>query len=133
MMGYSWESEEAARLNRDIFEAIYYGAVCESNELARQHGPYETYAGCPASQGLLQFDLWGVKPSDRWDWTGLKRRIQLYGLRHSQLLVQMPTASTANILNNFEGVDPADSNIFSRRILAGDFILINKHLVKDLR
>ncbi|CAM9608551.1 unnamed protein product [Hapterophycus canaliculatus] len=106
MMRFPFESEEAAKLNRDIFETIYFGAVEASVELAEKQGPYETYEGSPASKGLLQFDMWGVTPSDRWDWAGLKAKMARHGLRNSLLLAPMPTASTAQILGNNESVEP---------------------------
>ena len=132
MMRMPFESEEAARLNRDIFEAIYFGAVSASVELAEIEGPYETYAGSPASKGQLQFDLWGVKPSSRFDWAGLKARLARHGMRNSLLVAPMPTASTAQILGNNESIEPFTSNIYSRRVLAGEFAVVNKHLLKDL-
>jgi len=100
--------------------------------LAEAQGPYETYQGSPASQGLLQFDLWDVKPSDRWDWAGLKAKIAQHGLRNSLLVAPMPTASTSQILGNNECFEPYTSNIFSRRVLSGEFQIVNPHLLKDL-
>ncbi|CAN0074616.1 unnamed protein product [Ascophyllum nodosum] len=131
-MRLPFESEEAARLNREIFETIYFGAVNASVELARELGPYETYPGSPASEGLLQFDLWGVTPSDRHDWAGLKARMKRHGLRNSLLLAPMPTASTAQILGNNESVEPFTSNMYNRRVLAGEFTIVNKYLLRDL-
>ncbi|CAM9193609.1 unnamed protein product [Scytosiphon promiscuus] len=132
MMRFPFESEEAAKLNRDIFETIYFGAVEASVELAEKQGPYETYEGSPASKGLLQFDMWGVTPSDRWDWAGLKAKMAQHGLRNSLLLAPMPTASTAQILGNNESVEPFTSNMYNRRVLAGEFAVVNKHLLRDL-
>lgn len=132
LMRFPFESEEARALNKAIFEAIYFAALSESNELAKKYGPYETFQGSPASQGILQFDMWGVKPSDRWDWEGLKYRIQQYGLRNSLLLAPMPTASTSQILGNNECFEPYTSNIYTRRVLSGEFAIVNKHLMKDL-
>ena len=103
------------RSNKDIFETIYFGACEASMELAKAQGPYETYAGCPASKGQLQFDMWGVKPSDRWDWSGLKEKIAEHGMRDSLLLSPMPTASTAQILGNNESTEPYTSNMYNRR------------------
>lgn len=128
-----FESEEAAKLNREIFETIYYGAMEASMELAQQHGPYETFKGSPASKGIFQFDMWGVTPdSGRWDWETLKRQVKKTGIRNSLLLAPMPTASTAQILGNNESFEPYTNNIFVRRVLSGEFIVVNKHLLKDL-
>ena len=116
-----FESIQAAQLNKDIFETIYFGAVEASCELAKLYGSYETYPGSPSSQGKLQFDLWNVKPSSRWDWDGLKAKLSLYGLRNSLLVAPMPTASTAQILGNNESIEPFTSNMYNRRVLAGEF------------
>jgi len=124
--------EEAKQLNKDIFEAIYYGAVKASVELAEELGHYETYPGSPASEGLLQFDLWGVTPSERFDWASLKENLKKYGMRNSLLLAPMPTASTAQILGNNESVEPFTSNMYNRRVLAGEFTVVNKHLLRLL-
>lgn len=127
-----FDSDDAKQLNKDIFETIYFGACTASCELAEQEGPYETYQGSPASEGKLQFDLWGVKPSDRWDWTTLKSRIAKFGLRNSLLVAPMPTASTAQILGNNESTEPFTSNMYNRRVLAGEFTVVNKHLLREL-
>jgi len=127
-----FESPEAAQLNKDIFETIYIAAADASCELAESLGTYETYEGSPASTGQLQFDMWGVKPSDRWDVAGLKARIAKFGLRNSLLLAPMPTASTAQILGNNESTEPFTSNMYNRRVLAGEFPVVNKYLLKDL-
>jgi ribonucleoside-diphosphate reductase alpha chain len=127
-----FDSEEAAQLNRDIFETIYYAALTSSKDLAKLHGPYETFAGSPASQGILQFDMWNVKPSNRWEWDVLKNEIKTYGLRNSLLVAPMPTASTSQILGNNECFEPYTSNIYTRRTLSGEFTVVNKHLLKDL-
>ncbi len=132
LMRYPFDSKEARQLNRDIFEAIYFAALTESCELAKEQGPYETFAGSPASEGRLQFDLWNVQPSDRWDWDALKANIRQYGLRNSLLVAPMPTASTSQILGNNECFEPYTSNIYSRRTLSGEFLVVNKHLLKDL-
>lgn len=132
MMKIPFESPMAHQLNRDIFETIYYGACCASCELAEQDGPYSSYEGSPASQGKLQFDLWGVTPSDRWDWAALKERIAQFGLRNSLLIAPMPTASTAQILGNNESTEPFTSNMYNRRVLAGEFTVVNKHLLREL-
>ena len=130
-----FESPEAAELNRRIFEAVYFAAIDTSCELAREHGvgAYSTFEGSPASQGRLQFDLWGVTPSDpQHDWGRLKADIAAHGLRNSLSVAPMPTASTANIFGNVESTEPVTSNIYSRRTLAGEFAVVNKHLVRDL-
>jgi ribonucleoside-diphosphate reductase alpha subunit len=132
-MGYTFDSEEAKQLNRDIFETIYHAALTKSCELARTKSPYETFAGSPASEGILQFDMWKVDPSqDRYDWNGLKEEIKSHGLRNSLLLAPMPTASTSQILGYNECIEPITSNIYSRRTLAGEFIMTNKYLMRDL-
>jgi ribonucleotide reductase alpha subunit len=128
-----FESEAAKRLNEDIFETIYFAACESSCELAEQLGPYETYDGSPASKGQLQFDLWNHTPkSGRWDWAGLKAKIAKYGLRNSLLLAPMPTASTAQILGNNEAFEPITQNLYVRRVLSGEFVQINRHLLRDL-
>jgi ribonucleoside-diphosphate reductase subunit M1 len=132
LMRYPFDSEQAQKLNRDIFEAIYYGALKASCELARKYGPYETYAGSPVSKGILQHDMWNVKPSSRWNWTQLKEDISKWGVRNSLLLAPMPTASTAQILGNNESFEPYTSNLYTRRVLSGDFQVVNPHLLKDL-
>lgn len=132
MLRLPFDSPKARQLNKDIFETIYYGAACASCELAEIDGPYSTFEGSPASQGQLQFDLWGVTPSDRWDWAALKERIAQHGLRNSLLLAPMPTASTAQILGNNESTEPFTSNMYNRRVLAGEFTVVNKHLLREL-
>lgn len=129
-----FESPEAKQLNRDIFETIYFAACTASMELAKVHGPYETFQGSPMSQGIFQFDMWDQKPNPRlgWDWDQLRRDVVEFGVRNSLLVAPMPTASTSQILGNNEAFEPFTSNIYSRRVLAGDFVLINQHLVKDL-
>lgn len=131
-LGLPFDSQEAADLNRKIFETIYYGAISTSVELAELHGPYSSYEGSPASEGLLQFDLWGVTPGDRWDWAGLKEKMAAHGLRNSLSVAPMPTASTAQILSNVEAMEPQTSNLYSRRTLAGEFPVVNTHLVREL-
>jgi len=132
MMKLPFESETARQLNKDIFETIYFGACEASMELAKEEGHYETYPGSPVSKGQLQFDMWGVTPSDRWDWAGLKEKIAEHGIRNSLLMAPMPTASTAQILGNNESTEPFTSNMYNRRVLAGEFTAVNKHLLRDL-
>ncbi|MBX2912429.1 MAG: ribonucleoside-diphosphate reductase subunit alpha [Cyclobacteriaceae bacterium] len=128
-----FDSDEARGLNKDIHETIYFAAMEASMELAKQDGPYESYKGSPVSKGIFQFDMWGVTPgSNRWDWEGLKKAVKQNGVRNSLLLAPMPTASTSQILGNNECFEPYTSNIYSRRTLSGDFIIVNKHLMKDL-
>ncbi len=132
MMRYPFESEEAKALNREIFETIYYAAMTASKDLAIAEGPYETIAGSPVSKGIFQFDMWGVTPTNRWEWDLLKEEVKKHGVRNSLLLAPMPTASTAQILGNNECFEPYTSNIYTRRVLSGEFIIVNKHLLKDL-
>jgi len=133
LMRMPFESAPAKQLNIDIFETIYFAACEASCELAEQQGPYETYEGSPASQGKLQFDLWGHTPSSgRWDWAGLKERIAQHGLRNSLLVAPMPTASTAQILGNNESFEPYTQNLYVRRVLSGEFVTVNRHLLRDL-
>jgi ribonucleoside-diphosphate reductase alpha chain len=132
MLGFPFESEEARALNREIFETIYYASMTASKDLAIAEGPYESYAGSPVSQGIFQFDMWGVTPTNRWEWDLLKEEVKKHGVRNSLLLAPMPTASTAQILGNNECFEPYTSNIYTRRVLSGEFIVVNKHLLKDL-
>ncbi|MBN3520484.1 ribonucleoside-diphosphate reductase subunit alpha [Algoriphagus lutimaris] len=133
MLRMPFESAEAKGLNEDIFETIYYAAVETSMELATVEGTYETYEGSPASKGILQFDMWGVTPkSERWDWNALKEKVKKNGMRNSLLVAPMPTASTSQILGNNECFEPYTTNIYTRRTLSGEFIVVNKHLMKDL-
>lgn len=132
LMRLPFESELAKVLNKNIFETIYFAAMTASKDLAKQHGAYESFKGSPLSKGLFQFDLWGVKPSERHDWNTLKTEIKKYGVRNSLLVAPMPTASTSQILGNNECFEPYTSNIYSRRVLSGEFIIVNKHLLKDL-
>ena len=144
-LGIAYDSEEARILNKDIFETIYHGALEASCEEAYKYGvslkdkselgaegAYSTFVGSPASKGILQYDMWGVEPSDRWDWVTLKNNIKKYGLRNSLLLAPMPTASTASILGNIEAFEAQTSNIYKRQVLSGEFIQINENLVEDL-
>jgi len=133
ILGHPFTSDEARELNRQIFETIYHAAVEESCSLSRTEGAYETFVGSPASSGELQFDLWNIDPGQsRYDWSTLKSDVMKYGLRNSLLLAPMPTASTSQILGFNECIEPITSNIYSRRTLAGEFILANKYLMKDL-
>jgi ribonucleoside-diphosphate reductase alpha chain len=128
-----FDSEEAKGMNKDIFETIYFAAMTASKDLAIKQGAYETFAGSPLSQGKFQFDLWGIKPeSGRWDWETLRQEVMQHGVRNSLLVAPMPTASTSQILGNNECFEPYTSNLYSRRTLSGDFVVVNKHLMKDL-
>lgn len=120
-MRYPFVSNEARQLNKQIFETIYYGALEASCELAEKFGFYETYEGSPVSKGILQYDMWNVTPTQLWDWNELKLKISKFGVRNSLLLAPMPTASTAQILGNNESIEPYTTNVYSRRVLAGDF------------
>ena len=131
MIGLSFDEPRARDLNRNIFEMIYYAALFESCDLAKEEGPYETYEGSPASQGILQFDMWGVQSNPMFD--VLKESIKQHGLRNSLLVAPMPTASTAQIMGNNEAFEPYTTNIYLRRTLAGEFVMVNKHLVSDLQ
>ena len=132
LMRLPFDSEDARVLNKDIFETIYFAAVTASKDLAIENGPYETWKGSPISEGIFQFDMWDVKPSDRWEWDLLKKEVMEHGVRNSLLLAPMPTASTAQILGNNECFEPYTSNIYTRRVLSGEFIIVNKHLLRDL-
>jgi ribonucleoside-diphosphate reductase alpha subunit len=132
MMGLPFESEEARALNREVFETIYFASMSASKDLAKVDGPYETIKGSPVSKGIFQFDMWGVTPTNRWEWDVLKEEVIKHGVRNSLLLAPMPTASTAQILGNNECFEPYTSNIYTRRVLSGEFIIVNKHLLKDL-
>jgi ribonucleoside-diphosphate reductase alpha chain len=127
-----FESEEARILNKNIFETIYFGALTASLELAKQDGAYESFKGSPLSKGIFQFDMWDVTPTDRWDWDTLRKEIMEHGVRNSLLLAPMPTASTSQILGNNECFEPFTSNIYNRRVLSGEFVVVNKHLLRDL-
>ncbi|KAI6357026.1 ribonucleotide-diphosphate reductase subunit rnr1 [Pyricularia grisea] len=127
-----FESPEARELNKKIFETIYHAALTASCKLAQEQGVYSTYEGSPVSQGILQYDMWNVKPSDLWDWDALKANIKEHGVRNSLLVAPMPTASTSQILGNNECFEPYTSNIYQRRVLAGEFQVVNPWLLKDL-
>ena len=133
MLRMPFDSEEARGLNTDIFETIYFAAMEASMEEAKKHGPYETFKGSPVSKGIFQFDMWGVTPSSgRWNWEKLKQEVKQHGVRNSLLVAPMPTASTSQILGNNECFEPYTSNVYTRRTLSGEFIIANKHLMKDL-
>jgi ribonucleoside-diphosphate reductase alpha chain len=135
IMGLAFDSEEARKLNKDIFETIYFAALTASMDLAKEHGAYSSFEGSPTSQGLLQYDLWGLTENDLsglWDFSALKKEIKQYGLRNSLLVAPMPTASTAQILGNNECFEPFTANIYKRNTLSGEYAIINKHLVEDL-
>lgn len=140
LMNIPFHSEEAKALNREIFETIYYAALQASMTLSARYGSYETFKGSPASEGLLQFDLWNIDPTEKpllyrsrgYDWNALKDKIKIHGLRNSLLLAPMPTASTSQILGNNECFEPITSNIYTRRTLAGEFIMVNRYLIQDL-
>ncbi len=132
MLRLPFDSDLAKLLNKNIFETIYFAAMKTSMELAKQEGAYESFIGSPASKGIFQFDMWGVEPSNRWDWKGLKSDVKEFGIRNSLLLAPMPTASTSQIFGNNECFEPYTSNIYSRRVLSGEFVIVNKHLLKDL-
>jgi ribonucleoside-diphosphate reductase alpha subunit len=130
MLGLSFDEPKARKLNTGIFEAIYHAALTESCELAKEEGPYETFQGSPASQGILQQDMWGIQPNEFWN--EIRENIKTHGLRNSLLVAPMPTASTAQIMGNNEAFEPYTTNIYLRRTLAGEFVMINKHLVREL-
>jgi len=132
LLGLPFESDMAKMLNKNIFETIYYGALLASHDVAKKEGAYETFKGSPLSQGIFQFDMWNVQPSDRYDWNTLRKSIMEHGVRNSLLLAPMPTASTSQILGNNECFEPYTSNIYNRRVLSGEFAVVNKHLLKDL-
>jgi len=136
LMRVPWESEKAAELNQRIFEHIYYAAVESSCEIAEKEGPYSTYIGSPMSEGKFQYDMWGVTPltdvDNSLDWSSLKHAVIKHGVRNSLLMAPMPTASTSQILGFNECIEPFTSNIYTRRTLAGEFIIVNKHLMRDL-
>ena len=132
LMRYPFDSPEATQLNKEIHETIYYAAMTASKDLAKVDGHYESYPGSPVSQGVFQYDMWKVTPSARWEWDILKEEVKKHGVRNSLLLAPMPTASTSQILGNNECFEPYTSNIYSRRVLSGEFVIVNKHLLKDL-
>lgn len=128
-----FDSPEARQLNKEIFETLYFASMTASKDLAKVEGPYETFKGSPVSKGIFQFDMWGVTPdSGRWDWHALKQEVKKHGVRNSLLLAPMPTASTSQILGNNECFEPYTTNIYTRRVLSGEFIVVNKHLLRDL-
>ena len=131
-MRIPFEHENALIVNEKIFETIYFAACTASMELAKIHGPYSTFAGCPASKGILQFDMWNITPKNGYDWDGLKKEIITHGMRNSLLIAPMPTASTSQIMGNNESFEPYTTNLYTRRVLSGEFVCINSHLIKDL-
>jgi len=134
LMDFAFTSNEASTLNRRIFETMYHAALTASCKLAEKHGYYKSFVGSPASQGILQYDMWNIEPEpNRYDWNDLKAKIIKHGLRNSLLLAPMPTASTSQILGNTECFEPISSNIYTRRTMAGEFILVNRHLITDLQ
>ncbi|HMR91492.1 MAG TPA: ribonucleoside-diphosphate reductase subunit alpha [Chitinophagaceae bacterium] len=132
LMRLPFESDEAKQLNKEIFETIYFAAMTASKDLAKTEGAYETFAGSPVSKGTFQFDMWNTEPTLRWDWYTLKAEVIKHGVRNSLLVAPMPTASTSQILGNNECFEPYTSNIYVRRVLSGEFVVVNKHLLKDL-
>ncbi|WP_276503106.1 ribonucleoside-diphosphate reductase subunit alpha [Terrimonas pollutisoli] len=132
LLGLPFESDMAKLLNKNIFETIYYASLVASNQIAKEVGAYETFEGSPLSKGIFQFDMWNVQPSDRYNWDALRAEIKEHGVRNSLLLAPMPTASTSQILGNNECFEPYTSNIYNRRVLSGEFVVVNKHLLKDL-
>jgi ribonucleoside-diphosphate reductase alpha chain len=132
LLRLAFESDAAKQLNKEIFETIYFAAMTASMDLAKEFGPYETYAGSPVSKAVFQFDMWNTEPGLRWDWYTLKANVLKYGVRNSLLVAPMPTASTSQILGNNECFEPYTSNIYVRRVLSGEFVVVNKHLLKDL-
>ena len=132
-MRMPFDSEEARKLNKNIFETIYFAAMTASKDIAKVEGTYETFKGSPVSKGIFQYDMWGVTPdSGLWDWDSLKKEVKKHGVRNSLLVAPMPTASTSQILGNNECFEPYTSNIYTRRTLSGEFVIVNKHLMKDL-
>ena len=128
-------SDEAKKLNQEIFETLYFAAVTASMEMAKEEGPYSSFKGSPISQGEFQYNLWGLNDEDlsgRWDWAALRKEVMEHGVRNSLLVAPMPTASTSQILGNNEAFEPYTSNIYTRRVLSGEFIVVNKHLLEDL-
>lgn len=135
MLRLPFTSDEAKQLNQEIFETMYFAAVTASMEMAKEEGPYSTFKGSPISQGEFQYNLWGLKDEDlsgRWDWANLRKEVKEFGVRNSLLVAPMPTASTSQILGNNEAFEPYTSNIYTRRVLSGEFIVVNKHLLEDL-
>jgi ribonucleoside-diphosphate reductase alpha chain len=135
MLRLPFTSDAAKKLNQEIFETLYFAAVTASMELAKEEGPYSSFEGSPMSQGEFQYNLWGMKDeelSGRWDWASLRKEVMEHGVRNSLLVAPMPTASTSQILGNNEAFEPYTSNIYTRRVLSGEFIVVNKHLLRDL-
>jgi ribonucleoside-diphosphate reductase alpha chain len=132
-LGVAYEDAKAEELTKLIFETIYHASMETSMELAKEEGPYQTFKGSPLSKGKFQFDLWDVKPaSNRYDWEKLRQDVIKHGARNSLLMAPMPTASTSQVLGNNESFEPFTANVYTRRVLAGEFVCVNKHLVRDL-
>ncbi len=132
-MRHPFDSVEAKVLNREIFETIYYAALTASKDLAKEEGPYETYEGSPMSEGVLQFDMWGVKPSSRWEWDVLREEVKKHGVRNGLFVgSDADRTPTPQILGNNECFEPFTSNIYTRRVLSGEFVVVNKYLLRDL-
>ena len=135
MLRLPFTSDEAKKLNQEIFETLYFAAVTSSMEMAKEEGPYSTFKGSPISKGEFQYNMWGMNDEDlsgRWDWASLRKEVMEHGVRNSLLVAPMPTASTSQILGNNEAFEPYTSNIYTRRVLSGEFIVVNKHLLEDL-
>jgi ribonucleotide reductase alpha subunit len=132
-MWIPYESREALVVNKQVFEALYYYALEKSMQLAKEHGSYQTFGGSPLSKGILQFDMWGVTPSDKFDWARLRVDIAMYGVRNSLLIALMPTASTAQIMGSTESFEPFNSCMYLRRTLSGEFLVINSRLIETLQ
>ena len=135
MLRLPFTSDEAKKLNQEIFETMYFGAVTSSMEMAKAKEPYSTFKGSPMSEGEFQYNMWGIKDdelSGNWDWANLRKQVIKHGVRNSLLVAPMPTASTSQILGNNEAFEPYTSNIYTRRVLSGEFIVVNKHLLEDL-
>jgi ribonucleoside-diphosphate reductase alpha subunit len=131
-MRIPFEHENALKVNEKIFETIYFASCTASMELAKANGPYQTFPGSPASKGILQFDMWNKTPVNGYDWASLKKEIMTHGMRNSLLIAPMPTASTSQIMGNNESFEPYTTNLYTRRVLSGEFVCINSHLIKDL-
>jgi len=132
MLRMPFESDAAKAMNKNIFETIYFAAMTASKDIAKREGPYQTFKGSPLSKGIFQFDMWDVSATENWNWEALRAEVMEHGVRNSLLVAPMPTASTSQILGNNECFEPYTSNIYTRRVLSGEFVVVNKHLLKDL-